>query len=237
MTLFQKLAEYVSNNLLIFALIFFSLSAGIALYDFENVEGTANPLGDSNMYKDTAPAFRQKGNRTFSINAQNGTFCGAPGSLSGPCGLASKFRELNLIGQMDIANFNPVHVILTADYVRNIGFDSNDFASKTGLALGSFNKENQAYQIKLSMGMPKVVNAHDWEIFGAYKRLESDSVLDAFTDSDFHLGGTDAKGWILGASYGIDKNAWVTGRWFSADQISGLPLGIDVLMLDFNAKF
>ena len=85
--------------------------------------------------------------------------------------------------------------------------------------------------------MPKVVNAHDWEIFGAYKRLESDSVLDAFTDSDFHLGGTDAKGWILGASYGIDKNAWVTGRWFSADQISGLPLGIDVLMLDFNAKF
>jgi len=209
----------------------------VGLYDFQNTEGISNPLGDPNIYKDTAPAFRQKGNRTFSINAENGTFCGAPGILSGPCGLASKFQQLNLTGQIDLATFDPVHIILTGDYVNNIGFDSNDFAKKTSLALGSFKKENQGYQVKLSVGTAKVVNANDWEVFGAYKRLEADAVLDAFTDSDFHLGGTNAKGWIVGASYGIDKNAWLTGRWISTDQITGLPLGIDVLMLDLNAKF
>jgi hypothetical protein len=215
----------------------FSSKFAVGLYNFENTEGILNPLGDSTMYKDTAPAFRQKGNRTFSINKDNGTFCGASGNLSGPCGLVSKFQQLNLTGQIDLATFDPVHIILTGDYVKNIGFDANDFSKKTGQALGSFGNENQGAQAKLSVGTAKVVNANDWEVFGAYKYLQADAVLDAFTDSDFHLGGTNAKGWIVGASYGIDKNAWLTGRWISTDQITGLPLGIDVLMLDLNAKF
>jgi hypothetical protein len=207
----------------------------VGLYDFQNVEGIANPASDPDMFKGTAPAFRQKGNRTFSINdgITNGALC----SNGGLCGLASKFQQLNLTGQIDLATFDPVHVILTGDYVNNIGFDANDFANKTGLALGSFKKENQGYQVRLSVGTAKVINANDWEVFGTYKRLEADAVLDAFTDSNFLLGGTNAKGFIVGGSYGIDKNAWVTGRWFSANQITGLPLGIDVLMLDLNARF
>lgn len=203
---------------------------GVALYDYQNVEGTANPLGNSTLYVASAPAFRQKGNSTFSIDQANGTFCGA----GGPCGLASKFRELNLTAQVDLAAFNPVHVILSGDYVRNLGFNQSKIQARTG---NTYDKENQGYQVKLTVGMPEVVKAHDWQVFGAYKRLEADAVLDAFTDSDFHLGGTDAKGWILGGSYGLDKNTWLTGRWFSADEISGLPLSIDVLMLDLNAKF
>jgi len=203
---------------------------GVALYDYQNVEGTANLLGNTDMYKDSAPAFRQKGNSTFSINQANSTFCGA----GGPCGLASEFRELNLTAQVDLAAFNPVHVILTGDYVRNLGFNQSKIQTRTG---NTYDKENQGYQVKLTVGMPEVVKAHDWQVFGAYKRLEADAVLDAFTDSDFHLGGTDAKGWMLGGSYGLDKNTWLTGRWFSADEISGLPLAIDVLMLDLNAKF
>lgn len=212
----------------------------VGLYDFQNVEGTLNTV-NATEYKDTAPAFRQKGNRTFSINSSyvrslspsDNKAC----AYGGPCGLASRFQQLNITGQIDLLTFNPVHIILTGDYVKNIGFDANDFSNKTGLALGSFKKENQGYQVKLSVGTAKVMNANDWEVFGAYKRLEADAVLDAFTDSDFRLGGTDSKGWIIGASYGIDKNAWVSGRWLSADQISGIPLGIDVLMLDLNAKF
>lgn len=213
----------------------------VGLYDFQNVEGILNTV-NATEYKDTAPAFRQKGNRTFSINSsavrsQSAKIENQACSAGGPCGLGSKFQQLNVTGQIDLARFEPVHIILTGDYVKNIGFDANDFASKTGLALGSFKKENQGYQVKLSVGTARVMNANDWEVFGAYKRLEADAVLDAFTDSDFRLGGTDSKGWIIGASYGIDKNAWVSGRWLSADQISGPPLGIDVLMLDLNAKF
>jgi hypothetical protein len=207
---------------------------GVALYDYQNVEGTANSVGNNIMYAASAPVFRQKGNSTFSINQANGTYCGGSGAQSGPCGLAAKFRELNLTAQVDLATFNPVHVVLTGDYVRNIGFDQSEMLARTG---NTYNKENQGYQIKLSVGMPEVVKANDWQVFGAFKRLEADAVLDAFTDSDFHLGGTDAKGWILGANYGLDKNTWLTARWFSADEISGLPLAIDVLLVDLNAKF
>jgi hypothetical protein len=214
-----------------------STKFAVGLYNFENTEGIANPVGDSRIYSDTAPAFRQKGNRTFSIDKENGKFCGASGDLRGPCGLASKFQQLNLTGQIDLATFDPVHVILTGDYVNNIGFDANDYANKTGLALGSFKKENQGYQVRLSVGAAKVMNANDWQVFGTYKRLEADAVLDAFTDSNFLLGGTNAKGFIVGGSYGIDKNAWVTGRWISANEITGLPLGIDMLTLDLNARF
>lgn len=203
---------------------------GVSYYDFKNVEGEPNPSGASGMFDNTALSFRKKGNNTFSIDAENGGFCG----FGGPCGLASEFRELNLTGQIDLATFSPIHVILTADYVRNIGFDQDEILARTG---NLYDEETDGYQVALSIGMPTVKERHDWQVFGAYKRIEADAVLDAFTDSDFHLGGTDAKGWILGGSYGVDKNAWLTARWFSADEITGFPLAIDVLMLDFNAKF
>lgn len=206
-----------------------SVKLGVALYDFKNVEGKSNPL-NQNIYDNTELGFRSKGNSTFSIDAANLSFCGD----GGPCGLASEFREFNVIGQIDLATFNPVHVILTADYVRNIGFDQQEIATRTGFL---FDEETDGYQVALSVGMPVVKERHDWQVFGAYKRIEADAVLDAFTDSDFHLGGTDTRGWVLGASYGVDKNTWLTARWFSADEITGFPLSTDVLLVDFNAKF
>ena len=65
----------------------------------------------------------------------------------------------------------------------------------------------------------------------------SDAVLDALTDSDFHLGGTNAKGFTVGGSYGVDDNAWLTLRWLSSDQIDGAPLSIDTLQFDLNTRF
>jgi len=222
---------------------------GVALYDFKNVEGETNPSG-SFEYDNTVLGFRTKGNSTFSIDRirstedldgdgnPDGVLCGQ----GGPCGIASKFRELNFTGQIDLATFDPVHVILTADYVRNLGFDKNDIRDRTGQ---DYKEETEGYQVSLSVGKPKIAERHDWQIYGAFKRIEADAVLDAFTDSDFHLGGTNAKGWILGASYGVDKNTWLSARWFSADEISdwnsanpiSLPLANDVLLVDLNARF
>jgi len=206
---------------------------GVALYDFQNVEGELNPLG-STAFSNTALSFRSKGNNTFSIDTLNGNDCGA--AAANPCGLLSKFRELNITGQIDLATFNPVHVVLTGDYVRNIGYDESEILARTGVA-APFGKETEGYQVSLNIGMPKVARKHDWQVFGAYKHIEADALLDAFTDSDFHLGGTDTKGWMVGANYGLDKNTWLSARWFSADELTGLPLSIDVLLVDLNAKF
>ena len=219
-----------------------SAKLGIAIYDFSHVEGVANTLSSSN-YDGTVPAFRTKGNSYFDINE---AYNSGPGVSK--FGLASKFKELNLTGQIDIANFNPAHIIITGDYVRNIGFDAQEIASRTGLPAtrtGGIGKQVNGYQVKLAIGMPTTYKANDWQAFAGYKYLEADAVVDAYTDSDFHLGGTNAKGWIVGASYGLDKNSWLTARWFSADEISPrnylgvaiAPLAIDVLMLDLNAKF
>ena len=62
-------------------------------------------------------------------------------------------------------------------------------------------------------------------------------MLDAFTDSDFHLGGTNAKGYFLGIDYAFTQRVFATLRYLSANEIDGPPLGIDVLQLDLNAQF
>ena len=77
----------------------------------------------------------------------------------------------------------------------------------------------------------------DWQVFGAYKYLQRDAVVDAFTDSDFALGGTDAKGYILGGLAGLARNTWVRVRWLSTNAIDGPPRAVDVLQVDLNAKF
>ncbi|HAJ72058.1 MAG TPA: hypothetical protein DCO68_08255, partial [Methylophilaceae bacterium] len=212
-----------------------SARIGLAYYDYENVEGQPSPFGTT-LYDAGIPAFRQKGNNTFVVNAAN-----TPAAGSEKYGLASKFKLIDVTGQVDLMTFDPVHVTLTGDYVRNIGFDRAEIKKRTG---ADFAEETDGYQVRLDVGQNSFnggssveVKPNDWQVSFAYKRLEADSVLDAFTDSDFHLGGTDAEGWVIGGNYAIDKNAWVNARYYSADSITGPNLSIDVLMLDFIAKF
>ena len=196
-----------------------------ALYDYRHVEGVPNPAIGSHVYDATAPQFRQKGNSVMFIN-----YPGDPTLY----GLASKFRELNLTGRIDIGAFDPVHVVLTGDYVRNVGFSRSDILARTGQDIAP---QVNGYMGKIAVGIPKIEYPGDWQTYVAYKYLERDAVLDAFADPDFHLGGTDAKGYILGGSYGVARNTWLNLKWLSADQISGPPLSIDVLQLDLNSRF
>jgi hypothetical protein len=98
-------------------------------------------------------------------------------------------------------------------------------------------KETDGYQLGLSVGKKQFLKFGDWELFAFYKRLEADAVLDAFTDPDFHAGGTNAKGWVLGGSLALYKNIWLTARWMTADEISGPPLAIDTVQVDLNIRF
>ncbi|MEM8309982.1 putative porin, partial [Morganella morganii] len=67
--------------------------------------------------------------------------------------------------------------------------------------------------------------------------IQPDALPDGFNDSTFHLGGTNAKGYILGASYGFDKRVYGTARWLSSDEVYGAPFSIDVLQLEVNTRF
>jgi len=214
-------------------------------YDYKNVEGQSNPTG-LDVFNGTVPVWRQKGNNTFDINAKNGGLV-TPNNFNAigqpnVFGLASQFRQINLIGQLDLMTFDPVHITLTGDYIKNIGFDQSEIFKRTG---NLYEEETDAYHVRLDVGHTSFngpasrseVKRGDWHLAVGYKYIEADSMLDGFTDSNFNLGGTDAKGWILSADYGVDKNTWISGRYLNSKSISGLPFSVDVLLLDLIAKF
>ncbi|MES2579530.1 MAG: putative porin [Pseudomonadota bacterium] len=215
-----------------------SVRLAVGYNDYTNVEGRQNPAG-LNSFNGTVPAFRQKGNNTFDINSRNNLGIAPTADTNA---LASKFEQVNITGQIDLLKFDPVHITLTGDYVKNIGFDQDEVFRRTG---SLFKEETDAYQVRLDVGQNSFnlldssvdVKKDDWQVSLAYKYVEADSMLDGYTDSNFHLGGTDAKGWMLFANYAIDKNAWLAARYFSTDSISGPRLGIDVFLIDFVAKF
>ena len=138
-----------------------------------------------------------------------------------------------------MANFAPYHLVLALDYVKNIGYDKNEIQRLVPRVPRSIRSPKKiiGYQLQLTMGWPLVLERGKWRVSFAYKYLQRDAVLDSFTDSDFHLGGTDAKGWIAGGEYAFADNTWLTMRYLTADAIDGPPLGIDILQIDVNAKF
>ncbi|MFN0316744.1 MAG: putative porin [Burkholderiales bacterium] len=204
------------------------LKAAVAYYDYKNIAGSLNDAVVNANDTTSIPKYLQKGNTLFNVVTQ-----GAQPPL---LGLAADYRLLNFTGQLDLANFAPYQVTLLGDYVKNLGYDRQKILARTA---GQVNQEGRTkgYQVRLTAGHPKVDAKGNWQAFGAYKYLQRDAVFDGFTDSDFHLGGTDAKGWILGASYGIGERMFVRARWFSANEIDGPPLSIDVFQLDLSAEF
>lgn len=201
-----------------------SFKIGLGLYDFKNIEGRLN--GDQlTAQNDTAPQFRQKGNTLIDID---------PSPTSERWALASKFREVNLTATADFNVFDPYHVLVALDYVKNIGFDKSDITARTK---SDFEEKTTGFQARVTYGIPQVEKRFDWNAYFGYKYLERDAVVDAFTESDFRLGGTDSKGYYLGGNYGLDKNVWLSAKWLSADVIDGRKFSVDVLQVDLNARF
>jgi Putative porin len=214
-----------------------------AYYDYRNIQGIPNPSIYSTAYDGTAAPFRQTGNTVFDIdylvNTQNGT-------QNYLWGIASQFQELNVSSSLDFRFVGATHVILEADFVDNLGFNQQEILARTGFLV---DKQNMGWQTRLAVGDPTVDRRNNWQVWIGYRYAQRDSTLDAFTDQDFHLGGTDAKGYFLGARYAFEKNSTVALRWYSAKQIngvelagadsvlSGLPYAVDVLQLDVTAAF
>ncbi len=214
-----------------------------AYYDYRNVEGIPNPNIYTTEFSDSAAPYRQTGNTVFDINGLLNTQNGTENYL---WGLASKFHVLNVSSSLDYDFINSTHLIFDADWVQNLGFNQNEILQRTGELV---DKQIEGWVARLTVGNPDATIKRSWQAWLGYRYVQRDATLDAFTDQDFHLGGTDAKGYFLGARYTFEKNSNVELRWFSATQVDGveragedsfksnLPLSIDVLQLDVNASF
>ncbi len=217
-----------------------SAKLGAAYYYFYNISGVFNNNSLQEGLTDwSAPLYQQKGNTLFFIDPDN----------SYRVGLVSEFRELNITGSLDIGFWDPVHIVFITDYVKNFGFDQSRAKDLLGdmvpdnpdnpdsIGFQAPPENTEGYLIGMSIGYPKIERLGQWKTSFSYKYLGADAVVDAFTDSDFHLGGTNAEGWVLGTELGLMKNTWLRLRWLTADNISGAPLAIDVLQVDLNARF
>ena len=197
---------------------------GLGYYHYAKLLGKANAAGSS-LNDFTAPAFAQKGNTYFNISSD---------PTRPLLGLASDYRLVNLTGSLDIVTIGYKHLVLTADVVKNVGFKAADVSARVGTTVAA---QTDGYLLRASLGDEDVNAMHRWQVFVSYKNLQRDAVLDAFTDSDLRGGGTDVKGYSLGASYGLGKNTALTFRWLSGDSISGAPLSQDTLHLDLLMRF
>ncbi len=243
-----------------------TLSLDAAYYDYDNIQGQLSPscsnLGSYCLTDWSKPGFMQKGNTLFALRNFNYPDSTNPTSTQ-IYGLASKFEVLDLIAKADLAAGDNFHIALTGDLARNLGYSSkaitalaivnNNETCSGAVPVGKgcsdldanghpygtplFKSGKDAWYIRLDVGTPKIENRWDWNLAGSYEVIQPDALVDAFTDSDFHLGGTNAKGWTLAGNLGLAHNTWLSAKWLSADAISGPHFSVDVLQVDLNVRF
>lgn len=232
------------------------LRGAVAYYDFQNISGKVSQpcalyAGADNCSTDwSRPAFMQKGNtlmllRDIALDPLDPANTRMPQYV----GLASKFQLLDLNFRWDTKVAGNFGLRLDANYIRNLAYNAdemwsrakggivNNFGGTGGTNRSDFRSGPNAYMMQLTFGKPSPTARGDWNVLTGYKRIEPDALPDAYNDSSFHLGGTNAKGYYVGGSYAIDKNAWFTGRWMATKEVYGPPLSIDMLLVEFNARF
>ena len=182
-------------------------------------------------------------------------------------GLKFAYRVLDINGSVSLPISDRVQARLTGNYLHNFGFDPNNICLRGSLGAPVTNVEitdpanpqqgacdptnparfvggNEGYGAYFSIGDPALFSVNPrrarrgaWAVNAAYKYLESDAVPDAFTDSDFRLGGTNAKGFVIGGAWAPWDHVTIGGRWLSANEIVDAPLRVDVLHLDLGLAF
>ena len=239
----------------------FSFKGAAAIYDFENIQGKVSgpvdPLFQSDVEPtdDSRPSFAQNGNTYIALRDITPGADNDEGMINQwqYYGLATAFREAAVTAQLDYSGFDPYHVILVGEFVKNVAFDRNQIENNgppqllgpqnnnsgpKGLT-GNFEGGDTGYDLRLTVGHPSLTKLWDWNVNLTYRYVESDAVVDGFTDSDFggSLTGTNLQGYIIGGNLALTSRVWTSLRWMSAQSIAGPPYSNDLIQVDINAKF
>jgi hypothetical protein len=143
------------------------LMAGVGYFSFQRTKGMPGFYKPASFY----------GNSTMTVGTGKGYLW--------------DFRELEVLGTVDVKAGDKASLRFTGDYMNNTGADSLNTAYLVG---GTFNYGKDRGSIRLSAN---------------YRRVEADALIGAFNYSDFIGGGTNGKGFEFGCSVGLDKNASV----------------------------
>ena len=228
---------------------------GVGFFDFTGVQGAvsqpcAQQLGGTYTCNtdNTRFPFQQFGNTVYAIR----NITNVPGITNPPnpqyYGLASRFAVLEVHPRIDIASYAPFNVSIDGEFLKNLAYNraaildhgppngpigpQNNIGSN-----GHYQGGDTGYVIRATLGQTVIHKRWDWNIGVAYKYIETDATLDSINDADFHLGGTNAQGYILTGSLGVARDTLLSLRWFSSQTISGPKDDNDVLQLDLQSSF
>jgi hypothetical protein len=231
-----------------------NLKVAGAYYYFDGVEGRVSdpftPLTaqDQGNTDNTRPSFAQKGNTYMALRNIIPSALNDFGTSKQYqyFGLATPFRELVLNGKLDYNGFEPVQISVIGEFAKNLAFRrgetnlkavNNRAANGVDGTLGEFDGGDTAWIAGFKVGSGAFQKRWDWALGLNYRYVESDAVVDGFTDSDFGLGGTNMKGYSLFGSVALSPEVSLGVRWMTANEIAGPPLKNDTLQIDLSGKF
>ncbi|MEY2840374.1 MAG: hypothetical protein RJB60_2673 [Pseudomonadota bacterium] len=231
------------------------LKFGLAYYSYNNIEGRSDSdytllssgisVGQRYGRYEYPVGLRQRGNTVFETNPLL-TFNGDV--IKPTWGLAYRFKPLVLTAAAELTHFSPFNILLSAEYANNTAFSAADFHKRADATFyGKVNPggSGEGYQLKLAVGDTEVRDFNDWQLAFGYRRVGSDAVLDAFTDSDLGMGGTNLRGYTLGLNYGLYRNTTLGMKYLASENIestlnSNYPnasFKVNTLQVDLNVRF
>lgn len=234
------------------------LRAALAYYQFRNISGQYSApcalyAGAQVCSTDgTRPAFMQKGNTLMLLrNLALDPLDPANTPLPQYVGLAASFKLVDVNLSWETPALADTRLRLEGHWLKNTAYDPQalwtrahggivtNLATPAGAAptAADIRSGDTAWLFQATFGDLALRQAGDWNLWLGYRHIDPDALPDGFNDSNFHLGGTNARGYTLGASYAFDRNVWLTGRWLAAKEVFGPPLSIDVFQLEVNAGF
>jgi hypothetical protein len=234
----------------------FSSKTAVAYYQYHNIEGQLSspftPVNSSDQGNtdDSRPSFAQNGNTYRALRDI------VPGPLNDNgtidqwqyFGLATPFRDLALTERLEYNQFDPFQISLTGEFVKNLAFNQQAIQAVAVNNLGPapttggvqpFVGGNQGWLANLEIGDAVLQKLGNWNFNVGYRAVESDAVVDGFTDADFGgvLTGTNLKGYTISANLALAPGVWIQARWMDATAIAGPTFKNDTLQVDLNGRF
>ena len=236
------------------------VNASVGYHSFQNVQGELSAPCNMDLVVDCStdglrPLNLRKGNTVFTMRNHQ---TNASGAYPQVFGLTFGYNILDANFATRVSVSDNLGIRLTGNYLKNLGFQRSDICrfGQVGEPFNNYGTDGNperhvcsatnptsfvggdtGYLGSVTFGHDRVDKQGTWNVFAEYRYLESDAVLDSLADSDFHLGGTNSQGYIVGGSYSLRDGLNIGGRWLSANEISGEPLAIDVLQVDLKARF
>lgn len=201
------------------------IKGAVSNYLFDGVQSEKNAPDGSRLKDWTAPKYLAKGNSVFNMRTDGQTTL---------AGLASEFNLLAYTAEVAFIAGEQEYK-LTGELVQNDAMDLAKIAQLRGEP--GVEPGDMGWQVRFDAGYPVVSDFGQWRFAAAYKYIETDAVLDIFTDSDFGLGGTDVEGYVLEGEVGLYKNTALGLTWLSSDAINRPPFALDIVQLNLNVRF